>query len=122
MSNERRAATLLAFIRALEASAQDDVLDMFDLLITRMFVDAIRKGRKKPIVHPGKAADSVFIRILRHPKADQRMPLDADPLPDETVAVLTRWVNAGLPEGSMPAEVAAPVTTGRPHKRVDVVV
>ena len=46
MPDERRFATLLAFIRALEASAQDDVLDLFDLLVTRMFVDAIRKGRE----------------------------------------------------------------------------
>jgi hypothetical protein len=45
MPDERCAATLLAFIRALEASAQDDVLDLFDLLVTRMFVDAVRKGR-----------------------------------------------------------------------------
>jgi TnpA family transposase len=42
---ERRAATLLAFVRTLEASAQDDVLDLFDLLVTRMFADAIRKGQ-----------------------------------------------------------------------------
>jgi TnpA family transposase len=46
LPDERRVATLLAFIRALEASAQDDVLDLFDLLITRMFTDAIRKGRE----------------------------------------------------------------------------
>jgi TnpA family transposase len=46
LPDERRAATLLAFIRALEASAQDDVLDLFDLLVTRMFADAIRKGRE----------------------------------------------------------------------------
>src|SRR3954451_25259180 len=46
LQNERRAATPLAFIRALEASAQDDVLDLFDLLVTRMFVDAVRKGRE----------------------------------------------------------------------------
>jgi TnpA family transposase len=46
LPDERRAATLLAFIRALEASAQDDVLDLFDVLVTRMFVDVIRKGRE----------------------------------------------------------------------------
>ena len=46
LPDERRLATLLAFIRALEASAQDDALDLFDLLVTRMFVDAIRKGRE----------------------------------------------------------------------------
>jgi hypothetical protein len=46
LPDERRGATLLAFIRALEASAQDDVLDLFDLLVARMFVDAVRKGRE----------------------------------------------------------------------------
>ncbi len=46
LPDERRAATLLAFLRALEASAQDDVLDLFDLLVTRIFVDAVRKGRE----------------------------------------------------------------------------
>jgi TnpA family transposase len=49
LPDERRAATLLAFIRALEASAQDDVLDLFDLLVTRIFVDAVRKGREARI-------------------------------------------------------------------------
>ncbi|MBF0391485.1 MAG: Tn3 family transposase [Alphaproteobacteria bacterium] len=46
LPDERRAATLLAFLRVLEASAQDDVLDLFDLLVTRMFGDAVRKGRE----------------------------------------------------------------------------
>lgn len=46
LPDERRAATLLAFLRALEASAQNDALDLFYLLVTRMFVDAIRKGRE----------------------------------------------------------------------------
>lgn len=46
LPDERRAATLLAFLRALEASAQDDVLDLFDLLVTRIFADALRKGRE----------------------------------------------------------------------------
>ncbi len=46
LPDERRAAILLAFIQALEASAQDDVLDLFDLLVTRIFADAIRKGRE----------------------------------------------------------------------------
>jgi hypothetical protein len=46
MPEERRAATLLAFIQALLASAQDDVLDLFDLVVTKIFADAIRKGRE----------------------------------------------------------------------------
>jgi TnpA family transposase len=46
LPDERRVATLLAFIKTLEASAQDDVLDLFDLLVTRMFVDALRRGQE----------------------------------------------------------------------------
>lgn len=46
LPEERRSATLLAFIRTLEASAQDDVLDLFDVIVTRMFADAIRTGRE----------------------------------------------------------------------------
>jgi TnpA family transposase len=42
----RRLATLLAFIKALEASAQDDVLDLFETLVTRIFNNAVRKGRE----------------------------------------------------------------------------
>ena len=41
MPDERRSATLLAFIQALVASAQDDVLDLFDLVVTKIFADAI---------------------------------------------------------------------------------
>jgi hypothetical protein len=45
MPDERRASTLLAFIRVLEASAQDDVLDLFDVIVTKIWADAIQKGR-----------------------------------------------------------------------------
>lgn len=45
MPDERRAATLLAFIRALEASAQDDVLDLFDVIVTKIWAAAVQKGR-----------------------------------------------------------------------------
>ncbi|SMD12266.1 Tn3 family transposase [Rhizobium sp. RU36D] len=37
---DRRAATLLAFIRTLEASASDDVIDLFDAVSTSMFSEA----------------------------------------------------------------------------------
>jgi hypothetical protein len=33
MPRERRTATLLAFVRTLEASAQDDVLDLFETVV-----------------------------------------------------------------------------------------
>ena len=40
LPDDRRAATLLAFVRTLEASAGDDVLDLFDAVSTAMFAQA----------------------------------------------------------------------------------
>ena len=46
MPLERRTATLLAFVRTLEATAQDDVLDLFDIVVTALFTDAAKVGKK----------------------------------------------------------------------------
>ena len=46
LPEERRIATLLAFVRTLEASAQDDVLDLFDVVVTRIFADAEKRERE----------------------------------------------------------------------------
>ncbi len=46
LPEERRTATLLAFVRTLEASAQDDVLDLFDIVITKLFADAATVGKR----------------------------------------------------------------------------
>jgi hypothetical protein len=46
MPLERRMATLLAFVRTLEATAQDDVLDLFDIVVTTLFTDAAKVGKK----------------------------------------------------------------------------
>ena len=47
LPDERRIATLLAYIRTLEASAHDDVLDLFDVVVTGMFADAKAAGQKE---------------------------------------------------------------------------
>ncbi len=44
---ERRSATLLAFIHLLEATAHDDVLDIFDAFVTTLFADATQAGIKE---------------------------------------------------------------------------
>jgi hypothetical protein len=46
MSKERRAATLLAYVRTLEATAQGDVLDLFDAVVTRLSADAEAAGER----------------------------------------------------------------------------
>lgn len=75
------------------------------------------------MVKPGEGADSLLVRILRHPNPDRRMPRDADPLPDETVALLRAWIDAGAKEGTRPAETevaSAPSTPGR-RRTINVV-
>ena len=46
MPRERRTATLLAFVRTLEATAQDDVLDLLDIVVTKLFTDAAKVGKR----------------------------------------------------------------------------
>ena len=46
LPDDRRIATLLAYIHTLEASAHDDVLDLFDVVTTAMFADAKHDGQK----------------------------------------------------------------------------
>ena len=45
LPEDRRLATLIAFVRTLEATAQDDVLDLFDIVVTRILTDAQQAGR-----------------------------------------------------------------------------
>ncbi len=42
---EQRTATLLAFVRTLEATTRDDVLDLFDSVVT-LFSVAAKVGKK----------------------------------------------------------------------------
>jgi TnpA family transposase len=47
MSEERRTATLLAFARYLEVTAQDDALDLLDLLIQTLLARVYRAGQQE---------------------------------------------------------------------------
>ena len=55
MPLERRTATLLAFVRTLEATAQDDVLDLFDIVVTALFTDASQDRQKSAAAHPARS-------------------------------------------------------------------
>ena len=46
LSEERRLATLVAFVLTLEATALDDALDLLDILLTEIFTDATKAGEK----------------------------------------------------------------------------
>lgn len=47
MHDERRIATLLAFVRVFEVTALDDALDLFDLLITEILAEAEKLGKQE---------------------------------------------------------------------------
>src|SRR5687768_8902551 len=65
----------------------------------------IRKGGQSgPAVLPGNSHNSELMRRVLDPNDDDRMPLDADPLPAETIARLRAWIDQGAP---MPASTAA---------------
>ncbi len=68
-----------------------------------------------------RAADSTLYKVLVTPDAEKRMPLGANPLPADAVALVKAWIDAGAPEGERPADV--PITPVKPGKRrkLDVV-
>jgi hypothetical protein len=75
----RRLATLVAFIHTLEASAQDDALELFEMLLTEVFGDA-EKEDKKARLRSLKDLDTLALTLAEACK------LVVDPaLPDESV-------------------------------------
>jgi hypothetical protein len=67
--------------------------------------DFIRKGGQSgAAIVPGKGHESLLIRRLLDENEEDRMPLDADPLPAETIARVRAWIDQGA---VMPAGVAA---------------
>jgi TnpA family transposase len=75
----RRLATLVAFIHTLEASAQDDALELFEMLLTEVFGDA-EKEDKKVRLRSLKDLDALAITLA------EACRLVVDPaLPDESV-------------------------------------
>jgi TnpA family transposase len=62
LPDDRRAATLVAFIRTLEASASDDVIDLFDAVSTRMFSNA-RINAKEARMRSLRDLDAASLRL-----------------------------------------------------------
>jgi mono/diheme cytochrome c family protein len=63
-----------------------------------------RGGQSGPAIAPGDSHGSLMIRRILDVSEDDRMPLDADPLPEATVAILRAWIDQGAP---MPGAMAA---------------
>lgn len=100
LPDDRRAATLVAFIRTLEASAGDDVIDLFDAVSTTMFS------------HARATAKEARIRTLRDLDAAALLLRDAGAvlLDDDTADGEVRAAVFASIEPSALAEAVAQIT------------
>lgn len=71
------------------------------------YAAAVAGGSKGPVLVPGDAAGSELVRRLRG-ESLPRMPFLSYPLAPDEIALVERWIAAGLPEG-------APAASGRRH-------
>lgn len=69
---------------------------MGNLRLDRKF-DALEGGGTGRAIIPGDSAGSPMIQMTRGLNGLMRMPLNADPLPDEQVALLRAWIDQGAP-------------------------
>jgi hypothetical protein len=60
-------------------------------------------GNSGAALVPGKSHESLLIRRILDENEEDRMPLDADPLPDAAIATLRAWIDGGA---AMPADAA----------------
>jgi DNA-binding beta-propeller fold protein YncE len=83
------------------------------------------KGTEHAVIRPRQSAKSVLIQYLTTGDVKKRMPLDADPLPKETIDRIRRWIDGGAKEGMRdtgdePATVAS--KSKAPTRKLDVLV
>jgi WD40 repeat protein len=80
------------------------------------------KEKNRPLVHPRKSATSLLYQVVVTSDTEKRMPLGAKPLPDETIAILKRWIDAGAIEGTKPdsAIVTPPAPRVLRTRKLDV--
>ncbi len=88
--------------------------------------EAIAKGGKNgkvPVLVVGKPDESLLVTLLESKDKKRAMPLDADPLSPEEIAIIRNWVKAGAPEGTKPNDDTGTTTVGhaRPVRKLDVV-
>ncbi len=89
-------------------------------------LDALLKGgRGGPPVTPGKGATSLLVRKLRGKDIEgQRMPLNKQPLPDEVIARIERWIDEGarldMLAGTTPLETLVAAGRARSMSNADL--
>lgn len=56
----------------------------------------VKGGRTGPAILPGKSEESLLVKKLRGAGIEgQRMPLNAPPLPEDTIATIAKWIDQG---------------------------
>jgi WD40 repeat protein len=79
--------------------------------------EAVVKGTKKTLIHPGKSEQSLLIQVVTTPDTDKRMPPGTDPIPVETIALLRHWIDTGAKEGPKPDSDTTTIVTTPARKR-----
>src|SRR5438034_965996 len=85
-------------------------LDVSGGLALDTFAAAI-KGSRQPVLRPGESGNSLLVKLITSDNAKRRMPLDAPPLPKETIDLIRRWIDGGAKEGQQPDAAAEAPTT-----------
>ncbi len=78
--------------------------------------DAIEAGSTNgPVVEPGEPEESWLYLLVSH-QEEPTMPPDSDPIPNDEIELIRRWIAAGLPETSADVELtAAPMVESKPR-------
>ncbi|MEY3175960.1 MAG: hypothetical protein RLZZ436_3874 [Planctomycetota bacterium] len=64
------------------------------------YAGAIKGSGGGEIVVAGRASSSRLMQVLTSTEDGERMPPDGDPLPPETIAIISRWIDTGLRENA----------------------
>jgi dipeptidyl aminopeptidase/acylaminoacyl peptidase len=85
-------------------------------------LEAVRKGSTRPVI-AGKSDASVLIKLLESTDVNKRMPLDANPLPKETIALIRSWIDTGAKEGRPAEDTPEPKIAAKSsvRRKLDVV-
>ena len=60
----------------------------------------MKGGGGGPVVVAGRSSASLLLEVLTREDASERMPPDADPLPPNAIALITKWIDSGLRENA----------------------
>ncbi len=75
----------------------------------------LKGGVSGPVISPGKSDESLLIHRVLGQGGEDRMPLDADPLPASTIGLLRAWIDRGAPMPTQATAGANPAASLQEH-------